>query len=152
MLRSLFLAGLAAAIPALAAEVAVGSSTLTVPDGWTAAVSQGTTTLIAPQKTPHIQLRALAIPAAEAHTKVATLVADQVKDFAAATTEAVTLGSLPAVRLTGTGTEADDGDPSNAEITLVTVGTTTVLVISHGEGKGAADRSPELARILATLH
>ena len=151
MFRSLLLLAIAV-IPALSADAQVGSSTLTLPEGWTAATAQDTTTLVAPHKTPHIQVRILAKPAPEVQAAVAALIVDQVKDFTVAKTETITLGKHAAVRLTGTGTEADDGDPSNVEITVMAMGASSVLVISHGEGKGTAERSAALAEILATLH
>jgi len=138
---------------ASAAEIKLNDSlALTLPPGWTGSTKDGITTLIAPEKTPHIQIRVLPQHAATVQANVTKLIVDQVKDFSPANVDMVSEGSHPGVCLTGTGVEADDGDPSNAEITILSVPTGTVLVISHGEGTGTADRSKALAGILASLH
>ena len=136
----------------VAADFSIGKATLTLPAEWIAKSKDDTTTLIAPEKTPHIQIRTAEGDVAAVQAKVGALIEDQVKDFKPAKTEAVTLGANQGVRLTGPGVEADDGDPASAEVTILAVGKTTVLVISHGEGKGTAERSEALAKILATLH
>ena len=125
---------------AMAADVTVGTATLTIPPDWTSHLNEGTLTLISPLHTPHIQVRIAAGEVATTKDTVSVLIADQVKNFVPDKTEEVTLGANHGVRLTGTGVEADDGDPANAEVTILRAGTTTVLVISHGEGKGTEER------------
>ncbi|GDY12437.1 hypothetical protein LBMAG53_13150 [Planctomycetota bacterium] len=141
----------ATAFAADAAVLADGKTvaTLTVPDGWQA-IAKADTTLVPPSKTPHIQVRAVAGTVEESVAKAAALIVDQVKDFKIVTTTDVTLGKIPAKRLIGTGTEADDGDPAKAEVTVFAVAGRTILVISHGEGNGAAERRADLDVILAT--
>ena len=152
-MRSLFslIALSAAAFAADAAVLADGKTvaTLTVPDRWQA-IAKADTTLIPPSKTPHIQVRAVAGTVEGSVAKAAALIVDQVKDFTVVTTTDVALGKIPAKRLIGTGTEADDGDPAKAEVTVFTVAGRTLLVISHGEGNGAEERRAELDAILAT--
>jgi hypothetical protein len=153
MLRTALL--LLAALTVVAADATVqvdGTDTVRIPlpTGWTAVARDGTTTLLPPQKTPHIQLRAVAGATTldAAVQVVAAQVADQVAKFTVVQTADITLAGQPARRLTGTGTEADDGDDANAEITIFVVAGKLYLCVAHGEGKGTAERSAELAKIL----
>lgn len=126
--------------------------TVTAPAGWTVAAGMHSTTLIPAEKRPHIQVWSVEQPdVAAAAGTVATLITDEVKDFVASETKDVTIAGKPAKLLIGTGTEADDGDPSNAQVTVFTVAGKVWLLVSHGEGAGTADRAPAVAALLQTV-
>lgn len=124
---------------------------LTLPAGWTAEASEAKVSIHTEKKHPHIQVWATtAADVAAAEKQVATLVVSEVTGF---TTTAVTdlqIAGAPARQFVGTGLEADDSDPSNAEVTLFTVGKVVYVAISHGEGDGAAKRHAEVNAVLTS--
>lgn len=125
--------------------------TLPLPTGWTTATTADSRTVLIPaQKSPHIQIWCVTGTVTEVAAKAAALIVSEVKDFAPTATVDLTIAGAPAKRLSGPGVEADDGDPSNAEVTVFTAAGHTFLCVSHGEGGGTAQRSAELAGILAT--
>lgn len=142
-----------------AADIAIPAKgpsafTLTVPDGWSAvAGAEGSTTIRTPQKHPHIQVWPVAgkrtVDAAVAD--IAAILAPEVKEFVVATRSEVRVGGAAGQLLVGTGSEADDGDPSNAQATVFTVGGAVWVLVSHGEGDGAAERAGDIATALKLL-
>lgn len=150
------LLSLATMASAVDAELAIAGQTfakLTLPGGWTAIQTLAKTMLVTPRQTPHIQLWVIAGAAdvAQTTTQLTTFVTGEVTEFKAAKTEDLMIAGAPAKRVTGTGLEADDGDPSNAEITVFQVGSHVVLCISHGEGNGVAEVSNVLVETLAQV-
>ncbi len=124
---------------------------LTLPTGWTAAASEAKVSIQTEKKHPHIQVWATAAAdVATAEKQVATLVVSEVTGFTATTTTDLQIGGAPARQLIGTGLEADDSDPSNAEVTLFAIGKVVYVAIAHGEGDGAAKRHAEFNAVLAT--
>ncbi len=124
---------------------------LTLPDGWTSEPNEAKVSIHTEKKHPHIQVWATtAADLATAEKTVATLVVSEVTGFTTTTATDLTIASAPARQLIGTGLEADDSDPSNAEVTLFTVGTVVYVAISHGEGDGAAKRHAEVNAVLAS--
>jgi hypothetical protein len=126
---------------------------LTVPAGWKSVATGDVTTLLPPEGAPHVQLWPVAGAAtvAAAEAIAAATIVPQVKDFTVAKRSELTVAGAPAVQLTGTGTEADDGDPANAEVTLFTVGGAVYVLCAHGEGDGTAKRHDDLLKALATV-
>ncbi len=62
------------------------------------------------------------------------------------------VGGMPGKHITGSGNEADDGDPGNAEVIVFKAGPHVFAACIHGEADEAArERGPFLA-ILATAH
>lgn len=126
--------------------------TLSLPAGWDGTQLDAKTIIHPGAKHPHIQIWATdAKDLAAATAGVAKLVESEVVHFVATTTTDLTIAGAPAKQLIGTGEEADDNDPSNAEVTLFTVGGTVYVLINHAEGDGAAKQRGALATVLATL-
>ena len=124
---------------------------LMLPAGWSAVAKEAKTVLLPPGGAPHVQVWALpAKSVAEAEAAVAQLVTSEVTDFVFTKAAILTVAGSPARQLVGTGKEADDGDPSNAEVTFFTVGGKVFLLIAHGEGDGTTKRHADLAAILAS--
>jgi hypothetical protein len=153
----LALALLAASVAAAADPSAVVTAdgkpavTLTLPTGWEAVPKEAKSVILPPGGAPHIQAWMVAgRSVAEAERQVAALVVSEVTDFTTTAARDLTIAGAPARQLTGTGKEADDGDPANAEVTLFTVGGRTFLLIAHGEGDGTSKRHGEIATILAS--
>ena len=70
-----------------------------------------------------------------------------VKGFKLTATKSVTIAGAPAKQLTGTGTEADDGDPSQAVVIVFTVGDRTFVACTHGERNEPAEQQAMLAAL-----
>ena len=144
-------ASAAAADAALITAAGKPAVQLTLPAGWSSVASDATVVLLPPGGAPHIQAWCLAASSvAEAEKTVATLVVGEVTKFKTVTGSDLTVAGGPARQLVGTGEEADDGDPANAEVTLFSVGGKVFLLIAHGEGDGTSKRHAEIAGILAT--
>lgn len=142
----------AASLQATVQHGAKPAFTLTLPAGWDALQANEKTVIHPGAKHPHIQVWATpAKDLAAATADVATLVVSEVTHFVSATTTDVTVAGALAKQLIGTGEEADDGDPSNAEITLFTVGGVVYVLINHAEGDGAAKKRDDLTHVLAGL-
>lgn len=148
---------LAAALPAVDLSIPAKGEpafTVTAPDGWTTIAGfEGSTTINLPQKHPHIQVWKVAGKrnVDEAATDIASILTPQVKDFAVSQRSDVTVAGAKALLLIGTGTEADDGDPSNAQATVFTVGGAVWVLISHGEGDGASQRAADVSNVLKSV-
>ena len=124
---------------------------MTLPTGWTVDTVDTKVSIHTEKKHPHIQVWATtAADVATAEKQVATLVVNEVTGFVASSTTDLTIAGAPARQLIGTGLEADDSDPSNAEVTLFQVGKVVCVAISHGEGDGAAKRHADLNAVLLT--
>lgn len=103
-------------------------------------------------KHPHIQVWATtAKDLVSATASVGTLVESEVTHFVPAATTAAVIAGAPAVVLVGSGEEADDGDPSAAEVTLFTVQGVVYVLVNHAEGDGAAKHHDVVAGLLETL-
>ena len=127
--------------------------TLQLPGDWTTKEFKGGKIRITPANAPvHIQLWnvANAKTVADALPLVAEVVKSEVTDFKAVESKDVTLGDASGKHLIGTGTEADDGDPSQAEVFLFAVGGKVFLVCAHGEGEGAAKVRAAVLDVLST--
>ncbi len=121
----------------------------TLPDDWHSAVSEHDTVLIPPGRHPHVEV--IVTPAgtdlASAEKSLQKLINERVTQFAPSKREDITVAGNPAVRLTGPGTEADDGDPSNAQATVFTLGERTVILLAHAEGDGVAEQQAVLEKL-----
>jgi hypothetical protein len=140
-----------------AAEVSVSTAgapafNIDLPAGWTVTTKDAKTVIYPGAKHPHIQVWATdATDVQAAEKSVAKLIESEVTHFAPVTSEDKLIAMAPARFLVGTGEEADDGDPSNAEVTLFTVKQTVYVLVSHAEGDGAAKMRQELVRALTTV-
>ena len=125
--------------------------TVTLPAGWSSVMSGEKTVLLPPGGAPHVQMWQLsAASVAEAEKNAATLIVSQVTEFKLTSATALNIAGNPARQLVGTGLEADDGDPSNAEVTIFMVGGKIFLLVAHGEGDGTTKRHAEIMTILTS--
>ena len=126
--------------------------TVTLPAGWSSVMSGEKTVLLPPGGAPHVQMWQLsAASVADAEKNAATAIVSQVTEFKLTSATALTIAGNPARQLVGTGLEADDGDPSNAEVTIFTVGGKVFLLIAHGEGDGTTKRHTEIMTIFSSV-
>lgn len=149
---SVLLVGIAAA-----AETAVVTADgkpavrFTLPAGWSSATSEQKLVLLPSGGAPHIQIWRLASSSvADAEKELATLVVSEVTKFKATSSSDLTVAGNPARQVIGTGEEADDGDPANAEVTVFTVSGKVYLLIAHGEGDGTKKKHGDVAAVLAS--
>ena len=162
MRRTLMILGLASCcIATLAADkaktltVSVDKKpalTLQLGDGWTSKVKGDKTSISSPKIAVNIQLWPVpnAKTVAAAIALVPGMIASEVTDFKTVATKDITVAGTPGKQIIGTGTEADDGDPSNAEVFLFSVGGQVFLLCAHGEGDNAAKQHATILEMLAT--
>lgn len=129
------------------------SITLQLGEGWkTYASKDGNTTIEIPMSGVYIEV--LAVSGAtldEAVKNVADLIKGQVTHFTVTETKQIQVAGGPGKQLTGTGEEADDGDPSHADVYIFTVEGKVYLICAHGEGNGSVKNRPVLASLLASV-
>lgn len=81
----------------------------------------------------------------EGIAQMPNLIAHEVLEFKATTTNTITVAGAPAKHLVGRGIEADDNDPATADIVVFTTGKTVFVACVHGEGNEAGrEREPML--------
>ena len=86
----------------------------------------------------------------EAIPKIGEVIKDEFCDFAAKSSESISLAGGDAKHLKGRGTEADDGDPGTAEVVVFAVGKTVFAACVHGEGDHAALERAQMLAVLQT--
>jgi hypothetical protein len=74
----------------------------------------------------------------EAAARVPDVIKSEFVGFKQTGAKDVTVAGAAARQLAGTGTEADDGDPGNAEVVLFAVGGRVFAACVHGEGDAPA--------------
>ena len=125
---------------------------LDIPTTWKVWTDPANARIDIPEKHPHLEV--VTIPGAtsldQADADLAKKIEGSVTHFKVAKTEALTIAGQPAQRSIGTGLEADDGDPSLAEVVAFTVNGSWYLLIAHGEGDGAEKRRADLTAVLNT--
>ncbi|MEI8195037.1 MAG: hypothetical protein WCI73_03925 [Phycisphaerae bacterium] len=99
---------------------------------------EGDKVKIAIEHSNDILIRPVLGTPADAVAGIPAAIHDEVHDFKVTASKDITLAGKPAKHVIGTGEEADDGDPSNTEVFLFTVGNTTYLACVHGEHDAAA--------------
>ncbi len=126
--------------------------TMQMSEGWTSKLDNDKTILKPAKAGAHMQLWqvAKAKDLAESLALVAEVIKSEVTGFKAAETKDITVAGAPAKHLIGKGTEADDGDPSNAEVFLFAVGGKVFLLCAHGEGDNASKQRADILALLAT--
>ncbi len=127
--------------------------TLELAAGWKTFTSKdGSTTIDIPLSGVHIQVWALSQTSVdEAAKQVADLIKDQVTKFKVTETKPISVASVPGKQLIGTGEEADDGDPANADVYLFLIEGKIYMICAHGEGNGSVKNRPTLATLLASV-
>lgn len=121
--------------------------------GWTFKKSEYKYILIPPAKYPHIQLWYLKDNKniASAEKDIAEIIKSEVLNFKISKKSEIKVANKAGVILTGSGLEADDQDPSNAEVFLFEVNSKVYVLCVHGEGDEAAKHSPDVKKMLTTI-
>jgi hypothetical protein len=132
-----------------ATEGGMAGITLEVPSPWVARSEGNETTFWRPEGW-HFTLYVLPAgkSAEDAVDEVAEIIADKVTDFKVTETADVAVAGRPAKRLVGTGVEADDGDPSNAEVYVFSLGGRVRVACVHGEGDAREKLRPMALGVL----
>ncbi len=127
--------------------------TLQLAEGWkTHLAKDGMITIEIPKSGVHIQVWALRQSSVdEAAKQVAELIKSQVTEFKVSESKAIRVADAAAKQLTGTGEEADDSDPSNAEVYLFAVEGKVFMICAHGEGDGVVKNRALLTALLASV-
>lgn len=127
--------------------------TLQLSEGWTTYHNKdGSISIDIPKSGVHVQIWALSQASVdEAAKQVPDLIKGQVTKFAVTETKPIIVAGTAGKQLTGTGEEADDGDPSNADVYLFSVEGKVFLICAHGEGDGSVKNRPTLATLLASV-
>ncbi len=151
------LAGLLFTFNAFAAEKSLVITTgnlealrLSVPETANVSIKAEKTTI----ETKTLWLYIWSVPSAktvdEAILKIGEVIKGEFSDFAAKSTESITLAGGEAKHLKGRGTEADDGDPGTAEVVIFVVGKNVFAACVHGEGDHAALEREQMLAVLQT--
>lgn len=129
------------------------SITLELAEEWkTSSSKDGSVTIDVPMSGVHIQVWALSHASVdEAEKQVADLIKSQVTKFKVTESKLITVAGADGKQLTGTGEEADDWDPSNADVYLFSVEGKVFMICAHGEGDGSVKNRPLLSTLLASV-
>lgn len=129
------------------------SITLQLAEGWkTYASKDGSTTIDIPMSGVHLQVWALSQTSVdEAAKQVSELIKSQVTHFKVTETKQITVAAAPGKQITGTGEEADDGDPANADVYLFPVEGKVYMICAHGEGDGSVKNRAVVTSLLASV-
>jgi hypothetical protein len=107
-------------------------------------------------KTTNMSLHIWAVPHAatlkDAHPRVADLIKSEFVKFKTNATKDMVIAGAPAKHVFGSGNEADDGDPGNAEVVLFVVGGNVFAACVHGEFDDASRASAPMMAVLQTAH
>ena len=106
---------------------------LTVPADTSCASRDGSLYLTSHYRNVEVWLVRGAQTVDEAVRRVGQVIDPEFKDFKASITADLAIAGSPAKRLTGAGTEADDGDPGEADIVVFQKGQHVFVVCTHGE-------------------
>jgi hypothetical protein len=127
---------------------------LQLPEGWTSEFDAKKNQSDIKQPKFEIHINLWNVPKvqtlAAANPLVDAIIKGEVTDFRVTETKDVTIAGAKGRLLVGTGSEADDGDPSFLEVFLFSVGGKIFLLCAHGEGNGAAAAHDSLVGMLAT--
>jgi hypothetical protein len=155
LIATLFIAGFAACAPAQDTPITVSAGgapvlALRVPRGAKVATTGGHTAIQTPSLALHLWTVAGAKTPDDALPGVAGLIQSEFVNFKATATNTITISGAPARQLLGSGTEADDGDPGNAEVVLFAVGGRVFAACVHGELDQAAKERAAMLAVLQT--
>ena len=118
---------------------------LSVPAGSKVYPTPSKTTIVATNMYLYIWTVSGAQTTAEALSRLPTVIQDNVLDFKAEQTNDLLVAEAPAIHLIGSGVEADDGDPSTADVVVFTAGPRAFVACVHGEHNDASrERQPML--------
>jgi len=127
---------------------------LQLPEGWTSEFDAKKNQSDIKQPKFEIHINLWNVPKIQTVAAAKPLVDDVIKgevtDFRVTGTKDVSIAGEKGQLFIGTGSEADDGDPSYLEVFLFAVGGKVFLLCAHGEGNGAAAAHDSLMEMLAT--
>ena len=107
-------------------------------------------------KTSNMSLHVWVVPKAATANDALPLVAELIKsEFIKFKTKGVkdmVIAGAPSKHVTGSGNEADDGDPGNAEVVLFVVGGNVFAGCVHGEFDDASRKRAPMMAVLQTAH
>ena len=138
----------AQAVPVPIAAGGAPALVLTAPAGAKVYSNPPKTTIVA----PGMFLSVWDVPNATTADAALPLVADTIKgdvqQFQPGQTNTLTVAGAPALHLIGSGVEADDGDPSTADVVVFAVGEHAFVACVHGEHNDASrEREPMLTTL-----
>jgi len=123
---------------------------LTVPQSATVTTKQEKTEI----KTKEMTLYIWAIPTAktvdEGAAQIPNVIAREVVQFVATTTNTITVAGAPAKHLMGRAVEADDYDPGTADVVVFTTGKAIFAACVHGEANDAVREREPMLSVLKT--
>jgi len=82
--------------------------------------------------------------------QIPTVIASEVVQFVAKTTNTITIAGVVAKQLIGRSVEADDNDPGTADVVVFTTGKAVFAACVHGEGNDAARERAPMLTVLTT--
>jgi hypothetical protein len=107
-------------------------------------------------RTTNMSLHVWAVPGAKTADDLLPRAGELIKSefikFSPNSTRDITIAGAPAKHVTGSGNEADDGDPGNAEVVLFAVGGQVFVGCIHGEFNDAARAHAPMMAVLKTAH
>jgi len=107
-------------------------------------------------KTTNMSLHVWAVPhaktAADAVPRAAELIKSEFIKFKTKASMDMIIANAPAKHVTGSGNEADDGDPGNAEVVFFVVGGQVFAGCVHGEFDDASRARAPMMAVLQTAH
>jgi hypothetical protein len=107
-------------------------------------------------RTTNMSLHVWAVPnartAKEAVPRLAELIQSEFIKFKTTSTEDLVVAGAPARHVIGSGNEADDGDPGNAEVVFLVVGGHVFAGCVHGEFDDASRARAPMLAVLQTAH
>lgn len=86
----------------------------------------------------------------DAVAKINEIIKSEFKDFKPAAPKDLPVAGTTAKQFKGPGTEADDGDPGNAEVLVFAVGGKVFVACGHGEGDAPTAHHPFMMSVLET--
>ena len=127
--------------------------TLQLSEGWkTYDNKDGSVSIEVPRSGVNIQVWALSHASVdEAAKQVGDLIKNQVTKFKANESKTITAAGSAVKMITGSGEEADDGDPSIAEVYFFTVEGKVFMICAHGEGDIPTKSQAILPALLASV-
>jgi len=107
-------------------------------------------------RTTNMSLHVWAVPKArtanDAVPRAAMLIKSEFIKFKTTSTEDEVIAGAPARHVIGSGNEADDGDPGNAEVVFFVAGGRVFAGCVHGEFDDAARARAPMMAVLQTAH
>jgi hypothetical protein len=111
---------------------------LSTPGNFKCAIADGSLHFTGPQYEVEFWLVNGAQTVDDALKHVSTQISSEFKDFKPDHTTDLTVARSPAKRLVGSGHEADDGDPGDADVIVFKVGGHIFIACNHGESLNPA--------------